>query len=69
MASARQLDWLLRNILGATYPKKTLDRRLALLRPNEYEKIHKYLNSIEEAVEKIDEIICRRAELEKDPWP
>ena len=59
---------LLNHFVGATYPNKTLKRRLELLKPSEYRNVQRAFKRIDSAVLRI-EIISKRAELEEDRWP
>ena len=73
---AISLSLELERSIGATYPLKTLERRLSLLSNKEMKSILNLRNTAqaiskysEELYDKIDEIISNRAEIVKDPWP
>jgi HEPN domain-containing protein len=60
---------LLELITAATYPEKTLTRRLGLLTKEEKKKVNKKLAQVYDLVEEVDEIISNRAEEVGDKWP
>ena len=69
----RLLMW---HVHGITYSKKTYNRRLNLLSNKEYDLYSKQVDSLLHQidqkfinkVENIDEIMCKRAEIENDEW-
>jgi len=62
------LDFILRNIAAATYPGHILKRRLGFLSQAEKRNIARLYGMINDAAEKIDEIISEKAEKLQDPW-
>lgn len=55
-------------IIGSTYPLKTLSRRINLLTKKEQTQVYKIYKNIEDLIEKMDDIISHRAEKACDPW-
>lgn len=54
---------------GLTYPSKTLERRVELLRFNEFTRFNAILGEIEDRIEKLDGILANAAEENEDKWP
>jgi len=70
------LDIYLRNYVGATYPGKTLERRLNLLSTREmrrvkslYKKLVQLEYEMDNLAMEVDDILSIRAEKAKDKWP
>lgn len=70
------LEAYLRDFAGATYPDKTLTRRLNLLTTREakrvkslYKKMDNLQMMIEDAAIEVDDILSYRASKVNDKWP
>lgn len=56
-------------VIGITYPARTLKRRIGFLTKTELKKIAKLEKTLNDTLEKIQDIIAMRAEVRNDSWP
>jgi hypothetical protein len=69
LPSAKIFRIMIEHLTGATYPTKTLDRRLGLLTDKEMALVVREYEKMANACHKLDDIIAERAEKEQDKWP
>jgi hypothetical protein len=66
---AEVLRDIIENMLGYTYPPKTLHRRIGFLTKKEKASCDKLFKQMEDLCQDIDDIISYRAEIKRDKWP